>query len=80
MSKDHNPLGKITSLCCPELGIFFVFNTCTGTRVALINPVGNCLIFCKGRLSCGTGKIKRKAQPDFFSQRGKCPRFGHLAA
>jgi|ERR1044071_663870 hypothetical protein len=38
MSKAHNPLGKITSLCCAELAIFFVFNTCTGTRVALINP------------------------------------------
>lgn len=45
MSKAHNSLGKITSLCCPELGIFFVFNTCTGTRVALINPVGKCSIF-----------------------------------
>jgi len=45
MSKAHNSLGKITSLCSPELGIFFVFNTCTGTRVALINPVGNCSIF-----------------------------------
>jgi hypothetical protein len=50
MSKAHNPLGKITSLCCPKLGIFFVFNICTGTRVALINPVGELLQFFEGRL------------------------------